>query len=45
MRDILIHDYFGINTAVVWKTTREDLPELKEKIQKLINDINQKKNV
>jgi len=39
MRDILIHDYFGINTEVVWKTAREDLPELKEKIQKLICDI------
>ena len=39
MRDVLIHDYFGINTAVVWKTAKEDLPELKEKIQKLINDI------
>jgi len=39
MRDILIHDYFGINTEVVWKTAKEDLPELKEKIQKLISDI------
>ncbi len=39
MRDILIHDYFGINTKVVWKTAKEDLPELKEKIQKLINDL------
>jgi len=39
MRDILIHDYFGINTEVVWKTAQEDLPELREKIQKLIEDI------
>jgi len=39
MRDILVHDYFGINTAVVWKTAKEDLPELKDKIQELINDI------
>ena len=39
MRDILIHDYFGINTAVVWETAKEDLPALKEKIQKLIKDL------
>ncbi|MBU0475313.1 MAG: DUF86 domain-containing protein [Bacteroidetes bacterium] len=39
MRDILIHDYFGINTDVVWETAKQDLPELKEKIQRLINDI------
>lgn len=39
MRDVLIHDYFGINSAVVWKTAKEDLPELKEKILKLISDI------
>ena len=39
MRDVLVHDYFGINTAVVWETAKEDLPELKEKILKLINDL------
>ncbi|HED37404.1 MAG TPA: DUF86 domain-containing protein [Ignavibacteria bacterium] len=39
MRDILVHDYFGINTEVIWKTANKDLPELREKIQKLINDI------
>ena len=39
MRDVLVHDYFGINTEVVWKTAKEDLPDLKEKIQKLIGDL------
>jgi len=29
MRDKLIHDYFGVNTRVVWKTAKEDLPTLK----------------
>jgi uncharacterized protein with HEPN domain len=36
MRDLLIHDYFGVNIQVVWETAKNDLPELKEKIQKLI---------
>lgn len=39
MRDVLIHDYFGINTKVVWKTAKEDLPELREKIKRLIKDV------
>ena len=39
MRDVLIHDYFGVNTEVVWETAKEDLPELKEKIHKLIKDL------
>lgn len=39
MRNILIHDYFGVNIQVVWETAKNDLPELKEKIQKLIQDL------
>lgn len=35
MRDIIIHEYFGINLERVWKTVEDDLPELKEKISKL----------
>lgn len=29
MRDKLIHDYFGVDLRVVWKTLRIDLPPLK----------------
>jgi len=39
MRDLLIHDYFGVNIQVVWETAKNDLPELKDKIQKLIQDL------
>jgi uncharacterized protein with HEPN domain len=28
MRDKLIHDYFGVNNEVVWKTAVEDVPEI-----------------
>lgn len=35
IRDKLIHDYFGINLEVVWKTVKEDLPPL----WKMINSI------
>ena len=29
MRDILIHEYFGVNLKRVWKTIKRDLPDLK----------------
>jgi uncharacterized protein with HEPN domain len=29
MRDILIHEYFGIDTEVMWKTIKNDLPIIK----------------
>ena len=28
MRDKLIHDYFGVNLGVIWKTVTEDIPKL-----------------
>ena len=33
MRDKLIHDYFGVDVDVVWKTVKEDIPFLKSLIQ------------
>ena len=30
MRDILIHDYLGIDIYSVWDTIKKDLPELKK---------------
>jgi uncharacterized protein with HEPN domain len=28
MRDVLIHNYFGIDNDVVWNTITKDIPEL-----------------
>jgi len=38
MRDLLIRDYFGVNIQVVWQTGIKDLPDLKEKIFRLIQN-------
>ena len=35
MRDILTHEYFGINLRRIWKVIKNDLPILKEKIKNL----------
>lgn len=36
MRDKLIHEYFGVNIEVLWKTIKEDLPEVKPKIEDVL---------
>ena len=38
MRDKLIHDYFGVDTAVVWNTATEDIIKLEEEVKKLVSD-------
>ena len=35
MRHILVHNYFGIDTEVVWDAVERDLPSLKEKVTAL----------
>jgi len=39
MKDVLIHEYFGVSLERVWNTAKEDLPELKEVIVKILKDI------
>ena len=38
MRDKLIHDYFGVDYEIVWKTIKDKLPQFSEDIEKLIVD-------
>jgi len=43
MRDILVHAYFGVVLERVWIAVRDDLPALKEKIIRMVKDLD--KNV
>ncbi len=36
MRDKLIHDYFGVNLQLIWKTVQDDLPELLPKLREVV---------
>jgi uncharacterized protein with HEPN domain len=36
MRDKVIHDYFGVDAAVVWRTVKEDLPFLCQSIRAIL---------
>ncbi len=38
IRNILIHEYFGINFNTVWKTATQFLPPLKEQIKVLLRE-------
>lgn len=32
MRNIMIHEYFGVNLGIVWQAVQKDLPPLKEQL-------------
>jgi uncharacterized protein with HEPN domain len=37
MRDVLIHDYMGVDVRTVWKVAQERLPELKPLFEGLVS--------
>jgi uncharacterized protein with HEPN domain len=39
MRDKLIHDYFGVNAKVVWRTATEDVPAILEPLKRLMSEL------
>lgn len=41
MRDKLIHEYFGVNIKVVWKTIKEDLPKVRPLIKEVLRKIDE----
>ena len=43
MRDVLIHDYFGVDLEHVWGVVRNRLPDLKINIMKILDDIREEK--
>ena len=36
LRDILIHDYFGIDYEILWDIIKNKIPELREEISRII---------
>ena len=35
-RHISIHEYFGVNLQLIWEIAKNDLPDLKEKMQAML---------
>lgn len=42
MRDKLIHEYFGVNYQVLWKTVQKDIPPLQAHITKVLKQESKK---
>lgn len=38
MRNIVVHEYFGVTNETLWKTAREDLPAIIEPLRKLLSE-------
>jgi len=39
MRNVFTHEYFGIDSSLVWQIIMNDIPELKEKIENVLKSI------
>jgi uncharacterized protein with HEPN domain len=39
MRNVFVHEYFGVDSRLVWDIIKEDMPGLKSKIVKILDSI------
>lgn len=40
LRDVLIHNYMGVDLTVVWDITQQTLPELKRTVEAILEEMN-----
>lgn len=39
MRNVLIHEYFGVDLEVVWRTVQKDLPPMRAAVARMLADL------
>lgn len=39
MRNVLVHEYFGVDAQVLWRTVQEDIPPLSIEIRKILDEM------
>lgn len=39
MRDMLIHEYFGVDAEIVWNTVKKDLPVFKSHMETILAEL------
>jgi uncharacterized protein with HEPN domain len=39
LRDVLIHDYMGVDLVAVWEITQRDLPVLKKHVRMILEKL------
>lgn len=42
MRDVVIHQYFGVTIGLVWRVATSEIPNLKGRIEQIIKEIEEK---
>jgi uncharacterized protein with HEPN domain len=40
LRNVIVHEYFGIDLAIVWNVIEHDLPALKKRVQEILAEEN-----
>ena len=43
MRDKLIHEYFGVDVEILWKTLKDDVPPLKQLVQSILESLEKRR--
>jgi uncharacterized protein with HEPN domain len=38
MRNVFIHEYFGVDATIVWEIIKGDIPDLKTKVQEILQN-------
>ncbi|MBI5142701.1 MAG: DUF86 domain-containing protein [Nitrospirae bacterium] len=44
MRDVLIHDYFGVDADTVWRTVTEKIPEVLRDMETILKELRNEAN-
>ncbi|HEX8600471.1 MAG TPA: DUF86 domain-containing protein [Chloroflexia bacterium] len=39
LRDVLIHNYMGVDLEAVWKVTQDEVPNLKKRVEAILTEI------
>lgn len=39
MRDVLIHEYFGVDMELTWRVVKKELPKLKRQVSRILRDL------
>jgi uncharacterized protein with HEPN domain len=43
LRDVLIHDYMGVDIKAVWEITQKDLPPLRLRVESILRELDKGK--
>ena len=39
LRNILVHQYFGVDEKIIWDIIQEDIPELRTQVETIVNQL------